>query len=54
MISFFSHNIYHFTKFFEKIRECIWNNTLEKLEQHISAQFNSYLKKSAGSVRESQ
>ncbi|KAK4877145.1 hypothetical protein RN001_009651 [Aquatica leii] len=36
------HNVHHYTKFFETIRECIRNDTLRILEETITKQFNLY------------
>ncbi|KAF2902833.1 hypothetical protein ILUMI_03350 [Ignelater luminosus] len=36
------HNVHHYLKFFEKIRECIRNGTLSQLQEKITSQFNAY------------
>lgn len=38
----FSHNIHHYLKFFEKIRECIKTNTLIKLREVVERQFKDH------------
>ena len=41
----FRHNLHHYMKFFEEIREAIANGTLQNLEDLVFIQFDEHLKK---------
>jgi queuine tRNA-ribosyltransferase subunit QTRTD1 len=38
------HNVYHYLRFFEKIRSCVQSNTLQALQLSISEQFRNHQK----------